>query len=403
MGLDDKEGDSLNWVMRLIVDSKIPYAKDAFGTLGEVLLLDAKQIVRSSVRDADVLVVRSETRVGEELLKGSRVRFVGTTTIGTDHVDVAYLARQEISFASAPGSNANSVAEYVVAALLFLAERLGFALKGSTLGVVGVGNIGSIVVRYATALGMRVLQNDPPLARKTGNPLYRPLDEIMDADVVTLHVPLTREGQDATFHFFDEPRIARLKRDCILINTSRGGVVETSALKEALARRKVTAAVLDVWEYEPAIDIDLLKLTTLATPHIAGYSIDGKVNGTCMIYESLCRHLGVQPLWSPDLREKHSTISGEKTLEHCSALERAAREIVRRCYDIERDDRELRRVLSLRTEERSECFRRLRREYPERWEFKHATVTLPPEEKSLGGLLVALGFSIQYGSLGSAT
>jgi erythronate-4-phosphate dehydrogenase len=214
--------------MKIIADSKIPFVQEAFADVAEVTALDTREIVPDVVREADALLVRSETTVDKSLLNGSRVRFVATATIGTDHLDTDYLQQRGIGFASAPGSNANSVGEYIVAALLVLEERCGFSLAGKTLGVVGVGNVGTIVVRYARALGLHVLQNDPPLARTTGNPAFLPLDELMDADIITIHVPLTKTGPDKTFHLFGDARIRAMKSGSILINTSRGGVVDTA-------------------------------------------------------------------------------------------------------------------------------------------------------------------------------
>ncbi|MBI4419049.1 MAG: 4-phosphoerythronate dehydrogenase, partial [Ignavibacteriales bacterium] len=213
----------------IVISKNSPGASDAFSTLGSVRELDSSEITAETVRDADTLIVRSETRVDRPLLENSAVRFVGTLTIGTDHVDLKYLKSRNIGFASAPGSNANSVAEYVVAALLTWADKDGIQLREKSIGIVGVGNVGRIVAKYAAVLGMRVILNDPPLARVTGDPRYRPLDELMEADIVTVHVPLTRSGQDATVHLFGTDRIRAMKRGSVLINTSRGAVVDSNA------------------------------------------------------------------------------------------------------------------------------------------------------------------------------
>ncbi|MBM2845533.1 MAG: Erythronate-4-phosphate dehydrogenase, partial [Bacteroidetes bacterium] len=276
----------------IVVNRNTPAVVETFSRLGKVIALDTHEVTRESVRNADVLVVRSETRVDRGLLDGSRVRFVGTVTIGTDHVDLEYLAANGIGFASAPWSNANSVAEYITA-LLVWSKRTGEALNGKTIGVVGVGNVGSRVVRVARALGMNVILNDPPLARKTGDPAFLPLDELMGAGVLTLHVPLARSGSDATYHLFDETRLCRMKRGSVLINTSRGAVVETNALRAVLASKQLSTAILDVWEDEPGIDLTLLNNVMLGTAHIAGYSLDGKLNALRMVYGEVCRFLGV--------------------------------------------------------------------------------------------------------------
>jgi erythronate-4-phosphate dehydrogenase len=217
--------------MKIVADPNIPFVQEAFGLLGEVKLVPGRQITADAVRDADVLLVRSVTRVNAALLDGSRVRFVATATIGFDHIDREYLSQKGIGFASAQGSNANSVAEYIVAAMLELGHRQKFRLRDKTLGVVGVGNVGSRVVRYAEAIGMRVLKNDPPHQRAKQLAHFVSLERVIaEADIITLHVPLTRGGPDATFHLFGEPTLAALKRQPLLINTARGAVVDNSEL-----------------------------------------------------------------------------------------------------------------------------------------------------------------------------
>ncbi len=369
--------------MRIVADSKIPFVQEALADVAEVHVLATGEITPETVRNADALLVRSETNVDAALLDGSRVKFVGTATIGVDHIDTDYLQRRGIGFASAPGCNANSVAEYVIAALLVLAERLGFSLEGKALGVVGVGNIGKIVVKYAHALGMCVLQNDPPLHRATGSLVFRPLDELMDADIITLHVPLTKTGPDRTFHLFDDVRLKKMKPSSILLNTSRGAVVETEAVKAALRSSHLKACVLDVWENEPGIDAELLSLATLGTPHIAGYSFDGKVNGTAMIQQALCQYFSLQPAWSP------ATVSGSPIIARDGQDLLA---VVRQCYDIEDDDRRLREMLLLPVGERSSYFRQLRAQYPVRHEFGNNIVDL--HDRAHRDVLRALGFQV---------
>jgi erythronate-4-phosphate dehydrogenase len=320
------------------------------------------------------------------------VKFVGTATIGTDHVDTRWLSSRGIGFASAPGCNANSVCEYVVAALLELGSRCGFALRATTLGIVGVGHIGSLVARAAAALGMRVLLNDPPLARATGDPGYLPLDALMEADVITLHVPLTREGEDPTYHFFDARRLAAMREGSILVNASRGAVVESGALKSALTTGRLRATALDVWEGEPAIDGDLLLRTTLGTPHIAGYSLDGKVNAVSMIYGAVCAHFRLDPVWhaSRDRLPQPETVAvpaGRPADDH------ALREIVCRSYDIALDDRLLRGLSALPPSERGPGFMKLRAGYRVRREFPAMNVTGGSEE--LRAILKALGFPVE--------
>ncbi len=283
--------------LKIVVDENVPYARETFGSLGSVTLVHGRKINPDHVRQADVLIVRSITRVNEDLLGGSRVRFVGTATIGVDHVDLGYLQRKGVAFYSAPGSNANSVSEYIVAALLLAADRTARRLEGCTIGVVGVGNVGSKVVQKAEALGMRCLLNDPPKQRETGDPKYLPLEALFrESDFISLHVPLERQGPDATINLAGTAFFRSLKPGSVFLNSSRGQVVDEAALKAALFDQRVRLAVLDVWQNEPGIDPDMARHAFLATPHIAGYSFDGKVAATGMLYEAVCSWLGQAPL-----------------------------------------------------------------------------------------------------------
>ena len=384
--------------IHIVVNKHTPYVVQAFEKIGKVTALGSHEITKDTVRDADILIVRSETKVNGDLLEGSRVKFVGTVTIGTDHVDEEYLAKNGISFVSAPGSNSNSVSEYVTGALLELTHIKGFSLHEKTIGIIGVGNVGSKVWRKAEALGLQVLLNDPPLERQgSGYPLHS-LDELMEADIVTLHVPLTHSGPDATYHLFDENRIRRMKHGAILINTSRGAIVETEALKITLLDKHLAAAVLDVWEGEPTISGSLLELVTLGSPHIAGYSLDGKMNALQMNYESVCRFLSlpvdmdIKKLMSdpalPEIKIETTTLSIEQTL----------REIVKKCYDICLDDRCLRQLAIIPEKERGKYFQKLRAEYRMRREFFNSTVSLlnkANKAEEFAGVLRLLGFKVK--------
>lgn len=358
--------------MRILADPNIPFVREAFGPHGQVVLVPGRQMTAETVRDADALLVRSVTPVNESLLAGSRVQFVGTATIGTDHVDERYLAARGIGFASAAGSNANSVAEYVVVALLELAHRYKFRLRDKTLGVVGVGNVGSRVVRYARALGMRVLENDPPRQAAEQLPDFVSLDRVLaEADIVTVHVPLL----ETTRHMFCRDNLERF----ILINTARGAVVDNRALLKAIDANRVGGAVLDVWENEPNILAELLDVVDLGTPHIAGYSLDGKANGTRMIYEAFCRQFGLPATWRPSLpagpRIEASVGSGEDE-------EDLLRRLLRQVYDICADDAALRANVG--------GFDKLRAEYRVRREFH----TVELVGKRLPAVLGALGFRV---------
>ncbi|MFC1453356.1 4-phosphoerythronate dehydrogenase [Verrucomicrobiota bacterium] len=288
--------------MKIVCAANMPYAREAFSTLGCPVVLDGRAIAANDVRDAEVLAIRSTTRADRALLDGSAVRFVGTATIGTDHMDISYFERAGIRWCYSPGCNANSVAEYVAAALLSLADRHGFGLRGKTMGVIGVGNVGSLVAEKARTLGLRVLPNDPPRAAREGTALpWVSLDRVLaESDIVTLHVPLSREGPDATFHMAGREFFHRLKPGAVFLNCARGAVVETDALIEALVGGIVSHAVIDTWEGEPEYRTELLDRVDIGTPHIAGHSFEGKVMGTVMVYREVCRFLGLEPTWSPE-------------------------------------------------------------------------------------------------------
>jgi erythronate-4-phosphate dehydrogenase len=379
--------------MKTVCCVNMPFAQEAFRTLGAVVAKDGRMIAPDDVRDANLLAIRSTTRVDAGLLEGSSVRFVGSAVIGTDHLDIPYLDRRGIRWCSAAGCNAESVAEYVTAALLCLAVRHGLSLAGKTIGVVGVGHVGRLVVEKARALGLRVLQNDPPRQRAEGGIEFVSLDQVLaESDILTLHVPLTKTGTDATLRMADSRFFARLKPGCIYLNAARGGVNVTDALLAAMDRGIVAHAVVDCWEGEPAYRADLLQRADLATPHIAGHSFEGKVMGTVMVYQAACRFLDVQPTWSheplmppPLAPEIAADASGRRP-------EAVLHEIVRRVYDIEADDRRLRDGAAADERARAGHFDRLRREYPVRREFRFSRVTLRNAPADLGRTVAALGF-----------
>lgn len=277
--------------MKIVVDDKIPFIQEKLTLLAdEVVALGGATISATDVRDADALIVRTRTRCDESLLKDSMVRFVATATIGFDHIDAPYLEQAGIEWVSCPGCNAASVAQYVESALLLLQQEKGVTLGQATIGIVGCGHVGSRVKGVAERLGMRVLICDPPL----GHDGFVSLDDIArEADIITFHVPLTRDGNYATWHMVDDAFLHRLYRVPYIINTSRGGVVDNTALLTALQEGRIRDAVLDVWEGEPQLNLDLLQRVFIGTPHIAGYSADGKANADNMVIEALCRHFNL--------------------------------------------------------------------------------------------------------------
>lgn len=273
--------------MKIVVDNKIPYIRETICQLAdEVVFLSGAAITADDVRDADVLVVRTRTHCDRQLLEGSKVQLVVTATIGYDHIDTQWLESAGIRWTNCPGCNSGSVAQYVECALLLLEQQKGLSLHQSTIGIVGCGHVGSKVKAVAERLGMQVLICDPLF----GNPSFVSLDEIeRRCDVITFHVPLTREGCYATWHMADDVFFRHLSRVPYIINTSRGEVVDNKALLAALQDGRVRDAVIDVWEHEPHPDTELLDKVFIGTPHIAGYSADGKTNADNMVIDAICQ------------------------------------------------------------------------------------------------------------------
>ncbi len=277
--------------MKIVIDDKIPYIRDAVAAItDDAVYMDGSAIKADDVRDADAMIVRTRTRCDERLLGGSRVRFVGTATIGYDHLDTAWLDRAGICWTNCPGCNASSVAQYLRSVLILLARFHGVNLVGTTIGIVGCGHVGTLVCDVALSFGMRVLVCDPPV----GASGYVSLETIeREADIITFHVPLTRDGAYPTYHLADEAFFSRLVRRPFIINTSRGAVVDNGALLRAIDDGIVRQAIVDTWEREPHVDLRLLDRVYIGTPHIAGYSADGKANADNMVLDALCRFFGV--------------------------------------------------------------------------------------------------------------
>jgi erythronate-4-phosphate dehydrogenase len=377
--------------MKIIADENIPCVEQAFASLGDVELLPGRGMRAEQVRDADILLVRSVTRVDEGLLAGSKVRFVGSATIGFDHVDRKYLQGRDIGFSTAPGSNAISASEYVISALVVVAARDDIKLAEKTVGIIGCGNVGSRVLEKLSALGVECLVNDPPLKAQGGHENYVELDALLQADIITVHVPLVTDGDFPTFHLVDKTFLEKLKPGAVLVNASRGAVVDNSALDDLLDRRDDLSVVLDVWEGEPGISMSLLEKVTLGTSHIAGYSLDGKLRGTEMIYRAACKYFQHPVQWSAanELPAGHSVdakqfIAGDVPGNVCKA--------VLDCYDVRDDDEQLRAVLSVPPQERPVYFDRLRKEYPVRREFQTMKIPGAGIDKASQAVLQGLGF-----------
>lgn len=393
--------------MKIICATNMPFAAEAFSTLGETTVIEGRDITADQVRDVDLLALRSTTRVGRELLEGSKVRFVGTATIGTDHLDTGYLESAGIRWCFAPGCNANSVSEYVTSALLCIGQHHGIRLAGRTMGVIGAGNVGSRVARKGRALGMKVLLNDPPRERVEGagrKPAVEGLEPgpfvglerlLRDADVVTVHVPLTKSGEDRTVHLADEEFFGRMRDGSIFLNAARGGVVQTEALMAALHSGRVGHAVLDTWEGEPAYRTDVLPLLDIGTPHIAGHSFEGKVMGTVMVYREACRFLGVEPAWSHEHLMPQPLVPEISVEAGGRSDEAVLWEVVAQVYDVRWDDQQFRKSALLPDKERVKEFDRQRREYPERREFRYTTVKVVGGSENLLRALSGLGFRVE--------
>lgn len=277
--------------MKVIIDNKIPFIQEAIHQIAdEVIYAPGKDFTPALVKDADALIIRTRTRCNRALLQGSSVRFIATATIGFDHIDTEYCREAGIAWSNAPGCNSASVAQYLMSSLLLLQLIRGKQLQGLTLGIIGVGNVGTKIIQVAQELGMRVLLNDLPRQDKEGNVNFNSLQTLAEeCDILTFHVPLYKEGKYKTLHLADDAFFRSLKRRPVIINTSRGEVIETNALLNALENNLISDAIIDVWENEPDINLTLLNKAFLGTPHIAGYSADGKANATRMSLDALCR------------------------------------------------------------------------------------------------------------------
>jgi erythronate-4-phosphate dehydrogenase len=373
--------------LKIVADEKIPFLKGVLEPFAEVVYLPGNLISRDSVRDADALLIRTRTLCDKALLDGTAVKFIATATIGFDHIDAEYCRANNIEWVNAPGCNSSSVQQYIVAALLTIAEKNAFNLSEKTLGIIGAGNVGSKVQAAARILGMKVKLNDPPRARSEGSAGFVTLNEILETcDIITLHVPLNRDGADKTFHLFDKELIPEMKRGAWLINSSRGEVVETSALKQALSSGKIGGAVLDVWENEPNIDLELLSKVFISTPHIAGYSTDGKANGTSQIVQSLSGFFGLpltafypQGLPLPFVPEIIISGMGKPT-------NHIVRQAVLHTYPVTEDHRRLQNSPG--------TFEQQRGQYPIRREFPAYTVKVLNGATEATEILEMLGFQI---------
>jgi len=372
--------------MNIYYDENMPFAAEFFSEFGETHSYNGRTATAEDLKDADALMVRSVTNVNEQLLHtNTKLQFVGTATIGVNHVDQEYLDNRNVSFTSAPGCNAISVADYVLSALVVLSDKYLFSLRDKTVGIVGAGNTGSRLSEKLAAFGINYKLCDPILAASGEDErVFVSLDEALACDIVSLHVPLTKDGEYKTLHLLDEVKLAALSQEQILINACRGEVIDNKAL---LAMKKAGHAiklVLDVWENEPNIVRELVEYTELASAHIAGYSLEGKARGTEMLYRALCKQLAIVPsktisdyLPKPDFSR----------IEICREIdEKVLKQLVKIVYDVRRDDSIFRQQID------SHGFDHIRKTYPARREFSSLTVDVKNEANAT--VPQALGFRV---------
>ena len=376
--------------MLIVADENIPLLDAFFAGFGDIRRVPGRSIDRATVEQADVLLVRSVTNVNRALLEGSKVRFVGTCTIGTDHLDLDYFQQAGITWSSAPGCNARGVVDYVLGSLLTLAEIEGVDLTQRTYGIVGAGEVGGRLVKVLKGLGWNVRVCDPPRQAAEGGD-YVSLEQIIEqCDVISLHTPLKKHGSQSTWHLFDKQRLNQLKPGTWLINASRGPVVDNAALRNVLNAREDLQAVLDVWEGEPQVDVELADLCVLATPHIAGYSLDGKQRGTAQIYQALCAFLGQTPqVQLADLLPAPWLAKVELSANSDQAWALAM--VCRGVYDPRRDDADFRRTLTGPVDQQKQAFDGLRKHYPVRREIEGLTVHIEGHNPALTKMAAALG------------
>lgn len=348
--------------MKIVIDQSIPGVDETFARHAQLLRVEGRNLVASQLLGAQALIVRSITRVDAALLEQTNIRFVGTTTIGTDHIDTKWLDQAGIKWASAPGCNADSAAQYTLAMLLLAQQRLGIDLLSRPAGIVGRGNVGSRLIRLLRLLGVnQIVACDPPLADR-GEPDLFDMDTIARCGIISLHVPLTDSGSYATRQLINADFLDRLPPGCLLLNSSRGDVIDGRALADWLQAGRGFAA-LDVWPGEPRLNPDLVQHATIATPHVAGYSLDGKLRGTEMIYAAFCRWLDI----AAEVADFHSRLGSLQVLSLCNALT-PAQAILAAC-PVERDDGWTRALCSMETPAIPAAFDALRQRYPERRDF----------------------------------
>ena len=373
-------------MLKIIADDKIPFLKGILEPYAQIEYLPGTHITLKDLKSADALIVRTRTQCNAGLLEGTKVRFIASATIGHDHIDKDYCIQNNISWVNAPGCNAESVVQYMTSALAMILRQTGKSFKEITIGIVGAGNVGHRLAKLSATLGISTLINDPPREMREGSTGFTSLEIILkNADIISFHVPLTRFGPYKTLHMANADLLSEIRPGAWLINTSRGEVVQTDALKNALQNGVLAGAILDVWEDEPSIDLKLLQMAFIATPHIAGYSADGKANGTAMSVQAISRffNLGIDR-WRPDFIP--ASPGGIITPSHYNSLEELFCDISLTAYDIQDDHCQLLAHPDL--------FEKLRENYPIRREAPALTVDGSMLTEEAKGLVATLGYKI---------
>jgi len=378
--------------VQIVADENIPLLDQFFSEFGDIVRVPGRTMTAADVADADILIVRSVTQVNEQLLAGSKVKFVGTATIGTDHIDLDYLEKAGIGFRSAPGCNAQAVVDYVLSALSVLVDSRGIAFTELSVGIVGLGNVGLLLRNRLEEMDVEVIGVDPFKDPEDVGVLSS-FEEALSADVVTFHTPMTKSGDHPTWHMLNAETLAKMKPDACLINAARGAVVDNAALLEHLKANDDFSAILDVWEGEPEINTELLDYCWLGTPHIAGYSLDGKMRGTEMVYHGVCEFFGLP------IRCKLAQFLPEPGIKRVNFTEQAPvhqalRTAIRAAYEIRVDDGVLRSAMR-RSKNLRETFDRLRKEYPLRRDTPPLRVGVPARAHDLMDALTSAGFDVR--------
>lgn len=350
---------------KIVIDDAVPYAEAIFSHLGEVVLMPGRDISANDVKNADALIIRSRTNINQQLLQRSSVEFIGSTVVGLDHVDQQYLTENDIQFYSAQGCNANSVSEYVISCLLFLAETHNFQLSEKSIGIIGVGHVGKLLEQKANALGMTVLLNDPPRQNTENLPHFVDLKTALSADIVSFHTPLTQTGSYPSYHLLNRNTFKYIRPDTILINAARGGIIDETTW----ANTPTQANVIDCWESEPHISETLYRKADIATPHIAGHALEAKLKGSSMVYQALCNFWKKTPIM--DWQKHTPKPSIQLQADNEAPFQKALYDLINSCYDPTFDHKAM---FASNIDDVYKKFEYYRRHYPTHHEWTEHTI-----------------------------